>query len=263
MRVRVIYELKNRGGWVPFHHQFLLSDYIEEIIKKELPQYSDFQKYNFSGLKGQTKIGKNGLHFYSNKVTLVIASSEKVFIDNLLKGIFTQKDVAIGKLILEPESVEIESEPDITEQTKFICISPLVITPFDSEIGASKQFLNPTEDAFSDLLYESTMYKLEDEASFSEEEIANYFKFQVDPDRKYLAKIRASEKKFSRIYPCYEGDTKHEVRGYTFPFILYVDKKVQKFIFETGFGEYTHKGFGMLDIANVDPIGRAKPYEFN
>ena len=80
-------------------------------------------------------------------------------------------------------------------------------------------------------------------------------------DKGYLDKIRASEKKFSRVYPVYLSEEKAEVRGYTFPFTLYADKTIQKFIFETGFGEHSQKGFGMLDIANADPIDRVQPYK--
>lgn len=262
MRVRLIFELKNRGGWVPFHHQFLLAEFLEGIKSNIDPIYKDYTRYNFSGIKGQTKVGKNGLHFYSNKVTLVFASPEKDFIDAMLKHVFAQKEIVLGKLELVPEYAEIEKEPTFEEHTKFICISPLVIAMPDTEIGASKQFINPTEDSFSDLLYEATMNRMETAPEFKDEDLTKFFKFQVDPDRRYLDKIRASEKKFSRIYPVYPGNEKKEVRGYTFPFTFYVDKSVQKYVFETGFGELTYKGFGMLDIANVDPVGRAKKYEF-
>ena len=262
MRVRIIFTLNNRGGWVPFHHQYLLSDLMENVLQKDAKEYVDFEWYNFSGLKGQTKVGKQGLHFYSSKVTLVLSSIDKGFIDAVLKGIFTRKEIEIGKISLTPDSVELEKKPDLTDETKYICISPLVIADPNTEIGSTKQFVDPTDDLFSDLLYESTMTRLDQNPDFTSEEIESYFKFQVDPDQKYLAKIRASEKKFSRIYPAFIGDKQVEVRGYTFPFTFYVDSKVQEFIFNCGFGEFAKKGFGMLDLANVDPVGRAAKYEF-
>jgi CRISPR-associated endoribonuclease Cas6 len=51
------------------------------------------------------------------------------------------------------------------------------------------------------------------------------------------------------------------VRGYTFPFTLYAKKEVQEFVFTCGLGAFTHKGFGMLDLANADISKRATPYE--
>lgn len=262
MRVRVIFGLNNRGGWVPFHHQFLIADFLENLIRKEMPDYADYSEFNFSGIKGQTKVGKHGLHFYSNKITLVISAWDKEFMDALLKAIFSMKFMDVGKLNISPESVEMEEIPDFKESAKFICISPLVITNVETEIGLTKQFVDPEEDLFSDLLYESTMLRLEESKRFSDEQMQSFYKFQVEPDQRYLAKIKATEKKFSRIYPAFDGDKKIEVRGYTLPFTFYVDELVQKYVFITGFGEYANKGFGMLDLANVDPTTRSKAYEF-
>ena len=91
---------------------------------------------------------------------------------------------------------------------------------------------------------------------------SEFFKFQVVPDKNYLNKIKEEEKKFARIFPVFDNEEKYEVRGYTFPFTLYANPKVQQFVFDLGLGLYTHKGFGMLDIANADPNQRTTPYEF-
>ena len=69
-------------------------------------------------------------------------------------------------------------------------------------------------------------------------------------NRKALAKI------------VFENDVKYEVRGYTLPFKLYAEKEVQEFIFSCGLGNYTYKGFGMLDLANADPLERTEKYHF-
>jgi CRISPR-associated endoribonuclease Cas6 len=74
------------------------------------------------------------------------------------------------------------------------------------------------------------------------------------PDKGYLARIEASHKKFARIYPLYDLDIKYEVRGYTFPFTLYAPDAVQHFIYESGLGYFSHKGFGMLDIPNSTSV---------
>ena len=97
--------------------------------------------------------------------------------------------------------------------------------------------------------------------SYSNEDFASFSKFQLVPDENYLKKIRESQKKFARIYPVYDQDVKYEVRGYTFPFTLYAAKEVQKFVFTEGLGAFTHKGFGMLDLANTDPSKRTTPYK--
>jgi CRISPR-associated endoribonuclease Cas6 len=47
---------------------------------------------------------------------------------------------------------------------------------------------------------------------------------------------------------------KYEVRGYTFPFTLYAQQPVQQYVYENGLGHFSHKGFGMLDVANASTI---------
>ena len=93
------------------------------------------------------------------------------------------------------------------------------------------------------------------------DEIEDIDKFQLVPDAQYIKKLRQAQKKFARIYPVYDQDVKYEVRGYTFPFMLYAPKAVQEFVFTSGIGNFCQKGFGMLDIANSNPTNRIIPYE--
>ncbi|MBL3657412.1 CRISPR-associated endoribonuclease Cas6 [Fulvivirga sediminis] len=263
MRVRIIFLLKNRGSHVPFHHQYLLAQMIKGILMKggdeKLTQYSF---YNFSGLKGQTKVSRKGLHFYSSRVTLVLSSPSKEFIDYFLMNLFEFSQVELGGLYLQPESVELEEGVDLSDSMKFICISPLVILNSSFNDNSSKRFISPESDNFSDLLYESTISRMQEAELYTEEQISSFYKFQLVPDKAYLARLTAAQKKFARIYPVYDQDVKYEVRGYTFPFTLYAAKEVQEFVFNCGMGRFTHKGFGMLDVANSNPNNRVLKYEF-
>lgn len=264
VRIRIIFKLKNRGANLPFHHQFLLAQLVKGmLLRGNHPEFKDYSFYNFSGLKGQTKISRNGLHYYSSKVTLVLSSPNEEFVQYLLSQLFSLSQVELGNLMLVPESVEKEHTPEITEETKFICISPLVLINPDLYDNSGKRFIGPETDEFSDLLYESTMLRMEESGWYSSEQIESFFKFQVVPDYGYLRKITESQKKFARIYPVYDQDVKYEVRGYTFPFTLYAAKEVQEFVFTCGLGRFTHKGFGMLDLANQDPSARTIQYEIN
>jgi len=262
LRVRIIFTLKNKGAFVPFHHQFIIAHQVKGlIISGNNPAYKDYNFYNFSGLKGQTKVSRNGLHFFSNKVTLVFSSPEKDFIDYFIDTLFSLPQLEIGNLVLIPESVELEQIPDLAEVTKFICISPIVIIPPKFNSSESKRFIAPEMDEFSDRLYESTILRMQQLLTIDEQKLASFNKFQLVPDEYYLKKIRENQKKFARIYPLYDQDVKYEVRGYTFPFALYAEPEVKDFIFHCGLGEYAHKGFGMIDIANLDPAQRTKPYK--
>lgn len=262
MRVRIIFNLKNRGSYVPFHHQYLLAQLIKGVLLQENNQeFNSFSQYIFSALKGQTKVSRNGLHYYSSKVTLVLSSPNQKFIDFFLQCLFRYKQVEVGGLLLQPDSVEKEVEPELTTVSKFICISPIVLLTPSFNDGNAKRFISPETDNFSDLLYESTMLRMS-EYGFTAEQLESFYKFQVVPDKTYLGKIRSNQKKFARIYPVYNQDVKYEVRGYTFPFTLYAAREVQEFVFNCGLSSFTHKGFGMLDLANSDPAKRAVEYKF-
>jgi CRISPR-associated endoribonuclease Cas6 len=216
--------------------------------------YANFTRYNFSGLKGQIQISRKGLHFYSSRVTLVFSSSDKQFLDYFLKVLMAQKELFIGTLQLVPEAVEAEDPVAIHDSVKFLCISPIVLTPASFNDESGKRFISPQSDEFSDLLYDSTIARMEESQKFTAEELASFYKFQLIADKDYLDRIQASHKKFARIYPLYDSDVKFEVRGYTFPFTLYAPQPVQQFVYEYGLGHFSHKGFGMLDVANGSSI---------
>ncbi len=263
LRIRIVFILKNKGANVPFHHQFLLAQLVKGIVVRGgNEKYRGFNHYNFSGLKGQTKISRNGLHFFSSRVTLVFSSTDQEFINYFLTELFKFPTVEVGNLILIPEGVEKEETPALTEETKFICISPLVLIVPGFNDSQGKRFISPETEDFSDMLYESTMGRLADYGHYSTEQLAEFTKFQVVPDAEYLRKIKESQKKFARIYPVYDQDVKYEVRGYTFPFTLYAAKEVQEFVFHSGLGAFTHKGLGMLDVANTDLTNRTTRYEW-
>jgi CRISPR-associated endoribonuclease Cas6 len=186
VRVRIIFLLKNKGGYVPFHHQYILAQLKESILKGADYRFVNYTDYNFSGLKGQTKVSKNGLHFYSSRVTLVMSSPNRTFLDHFLQRLFELREVQIGNLQLIPEGVEKEVLPTFEDSLKCICISPVVLTvPTTNEMYA-KKFVSPDSDVFSDLLYDSTMSRMEKSGAYTAEQIASYYRFQIIPDKEYL-----------------------------------------------------------------------------
>jgi CRISPR-associated endoribonuclease Cas6 len=246
----------------------LITQLIEKLRRGIPEQYRHFQNYNFSGLKGQTKVSKSGLHFYSSRITLVFSSPDAEFINHILRCLFEEKEVAIGNLLLEPEMVEKEESAHLNDAVKYICISPLVLVSPETNDFYAKKFVSPDTDIFSDLLYDSTMSRMEKTGDYTAEQIASFYKFQIVPDSGYLSKIKEGEKKFARIYPIFDDYTsdqsaKQEVRGYTFPFTLYAAPEVQQFLFHCGLGAYTQNGFGMLDLANSDQKRKTTPHSLS
>jgi CRISPR-associated endoribonuclease Cas6 len=264
VRVRVIFKLKNKGSYLPFHHQHLLAQFIKGVlIEAGDSDFAQYERISFSGLKGQTKVSRNGLHYFSNLVTVVLASDDKAYLDHLLDHIFKFEEIQLGNLNIAPLYTELEHVPELKEEMKYICISPIVPKRASFNDPSSKQFIMPESDEFSDLLYESTLQRIEATGKYTSEQLASFSKFQFVPDVEYLNKLRSKEKKFARIYSLFDQDVKYEVRGYTLPFTLYAAKEVQEFLFNCGLGAYAYKGFGMLDIANSNPVDRTEKYVFS
>lgn len=249
---------------MPFHHQYLIAQFIKGVLVfGSNPEYKTFSLFNFSGLKGQTKISRKGLHFFSSKVTLVFACTNKLFLDYFLEQLFKMKDIMVGNLQLSPESYEMEDLVSVGHETKFLCISPIVLLPTVFNDESSKRFIVPGTDEFSDLLYDSTISRMEASGKFSTEAMTSFYKFQLVADQEYINRLQESHKKFARIYPLFDNDVRFEVRGYTFPFKLYAAIEVQQFIYENGLGLYTSKGFGMVDLAQSDSLQRQEEQQVN
>ena len=224
-------------------------------------EFHSYTQYNFSGLKGQIKISRKGLHFYSSRVTLVFSATNPEFLSYFLNVLFEQKELLIGNLQLVPEAKELEEPVVISDSLKFLCISPIVLLPSAFNDERSKRFIAPETDEFSDLLYDNTIERMTASGKFTDQQMAEFYKFQLVADKDYIDRIQSSHKKFARIYPLFDSDVKYEVRGYTFPFTLYAPQPVQQFIYENGLGYFSHKGFGMLDIAGANTQKREADLE--
>ncbi|MEN8251858.1 MAG: CRISPR-associated protein Cas6, partial [Bacteroidota bacterium] len=131
--------------------------------------YLSFTGFNFSGLKGQTKSSRKGLHYFSSRVTLVVSSRNSEFINYILVNIFRQPQIEVGSLVLTPEKVEIEKMPKIDDYEKFICLSPILLSRPILMDNQATQFLDPESDEFSDKLYDNVMQHVEDQKIFDSE----------------------------------------------------------------------------------------------
>lgn len=250
MRVRLIFEVANPGGYVPFHHQFLLAQTFRGMMAKggRLSEF-DNKDYHFSGLKGLTRVSRKGLHFHSSRATVVFSAADPDLVSYMVDSVRKFPEINLGNLMLVPALQEQDAEPQFSSSEKFLCLSPIVPLSPGFQDEATKRFISPDAVEFSDALYESTIARMESSGLFSAGELTEYFRFQIIPDAGYLRRMEETQKKFSRVYPMFDSDVRYEVRGYTFPFTLYADPKVQQFVYRCGLGHAVRKGFGMLDLA--------------
>lgn len=83
MRIKISFlKVHGSSGTVPLHHQKIISAFMDEVIR-ELPVTSDF--YNFSSLKGTSKVQSGQIRFLSSKVSLVVSAPHNEFTEDWVK----------------------------------------------------------------------------------------------------------------------------------------------------------------------------------
>ena len=257
MRLRIIFQLLNQGGIVPFHQQALLSSFVHDFLPSRL---SPSDTWTFSGLKGQTKVTTKGLYYSSQKVTLVFSTPSRELAEAFVQAVFSNGVFGLAGLELQPIQVLEEIVEFETDTIKYICISPLVVLAEGFPDDELKQFISPTSGSFADLLCESTISRMEKAGVPLPYASENSF-FHFRPDVEYLHRAKEMDKKYSRIYALEGFGNYSDLRAYTLPFYLDAAPEIHEFIFHSGLGEATRYGFGMLDLA--DRTGKTQTRELN
>jgi CRISPR-associated endoribonuclease Cas6 len=239
--------LENKGAVLPFHHQGV----IKEVLNNHAERHEiAFDQITFSGLKGQTKISKQGLRYTSKYVTLVLSSRNRALLETLTFSLFDQEVVELGDLILIPEWVEAEAQPKIEKTMSYLCISPMIpYVPHKNSID-NLGVIDPNDREFELSLIRSLSRRMRDNGSFTAEEVDQVNQMRFDPDQKYLDKLSNNNKKFARAYHLQLPDREIICDGYTFPFSLTASEKIHRYLFQTGLGHFPEYGFGMIDLAN-------------
>ena len=242
MRVKFSFlKSKNNDGAIPLHHQKLISHVMREMME-DLPGHTAL--YNFSTLKGTSKVQTGQIRFHSSKVSLVFSSVDDKLTEHVIERIFSFQQINIGKLELFPKSHQLIDDPMFNQRMKYVCISPLIVEPSVAEDDIKPEALYPASHEFSDHLYNSVIERMED-AGYPDEELNSFAEFELQPDMSYINKVVAEGKKLSRNY---KNDNNEAMSGYLIPFVLHAHPRVQKFIWDAGLGLYCNNGFGMIDI---------------
>ena len=116
MRIKISFlKVHGSSGTVPLHHQKIISAFMDEVIR-EMPISSPF--YNFSSLKGTSKVQNGQIRFLSSKVSLVLSAPDKEFAEEWVRRIFERRLVSFAKLTLVPKASEVIPDPDFNQVMK-------------------------------------------------------------------------------------------------------------------------------------------------
>lgn len=242
MRVKISFSKDNSASSsIPLHHQKLLSATLHELASSFSLEPVPF---SFSSLKGTSRIQNGFMRFLSTKVTMVLSSSDEVFINKLIEEMFSRPYITVGKMNLVPKNKEVIDDPAFMQRMRYLCISPVILSDPAKDSEKAQELVDPVSHKYSDALYNSTLDRME-QAGFTEAQLNSYAEFEIRPDREYMEKITDSGKKYARFYKSNAGNT---MMGYLLPFTLHAHVDVHKFIWQNGLGVLTDEGYGMLDI---------------
>jgi CRISPR-associated endoribonuclease Cas6 len=242
MRVKISFlRDHSSANSIPLHHQKLLTDSLSPFFESLT---SDRTIWNFSSLKGTSKIMNGFMRMLSSKVTLVISGRNKEYLEQVIKMVFERPYISIGKMNLIPKNYDVIPDPDFQTKMRYLCISPLILHDPNKETDKAQEQIDPTSHAFSDILYNDVLDRME-KAGYTESQLNEFAEFEFMPDQDYVNKINTTGKKFARFYKCLSGIT---MMGYLLPFTLHAHPEVHKFVWEVGMGVLTEEGYGMVDI---------------
>jgi CRISPR-associated endoribonuclease Cas6 len=193
---------------------------------------------------------------------MVFSSPSAELVSGFVRNLFSCSSIGLAGLELRPVQVLEEQTEFTSVREKYIGISPMVILSEGLPEAELKQFISPVSEAFAGLLYESTLSRMED-AGYEVEKYSNAEAFRFLPDQEYLRKARESDRKYSRIYSLEGVGNYNELRAYTFPFILDASPEIHQFIYESGIGQATRYGFGMIDFAEKKNRTRLSEFSFS
>jgi CRISPR-associated endoribonuclease Cas6 len=251
MRVRLVFSILRNNGLLPFHQQGILHTFFQQHLDR-FPRevlYEPIQ-ISFSGVKGHSIVHRDGLEYDSPKITVVVSSPYKFLIEELIEEIFSWPSFELDCLVVKPSQALVELPPDFFPEENYVCLSPLAVRYVPGNQLENKKHLEPEDPFFNRLLWESTFSRMKSSGFFAESEWQALTPFQFNPDLDYIQKSVEMNRKISRMYALPSTEAGTEIRAYTFPFQLSADPEIHKFLFYCGFGAFTQRGFGMLDLAN-------------
>lgn len=253
MRIRILFSVNNPGCTIPFNHQPLIKEYLDDFLIRKRSSFGHYSNFTFSTLKGKYQVSPQGLIVTSPRISLIFSSPNGAFVSEISQLLTSEKEIKLGGLSLSPLNTSQECTPNFDSQMSFICLSPIGIIDAQSKNELPTRFIPPLSDTFSDILYESTIDRMEVSGIYSEDKLASFNKFQLIPDDQYLEKYKGEEHKYSRLYKINGKMNPFEIRGYIFPFTLFAAPEVQEFIYFNGLGLFCNQGYGSVDFYS-EPI---------
>ena len=174
---------------------------------------------------------------------VTVSSPKEEFIEHLVIGLLREPFVWIGKERFRVETVRKLDQPELSDDMRFIMLSPLVCTT-KREAEQYSQYLFPGDQEFERVLFENLCrkYQVLHRREFSGG--SDQFSFGID--QAYVERVNGKVQKLIALKEGQSDETM--VKGTLAPFRLKAPKELIDVGYECGFGEKNSQGFGMVKV---------------
>ncbi len=271
MRIRLTLQPVAREEMFPINYQYPLSSAIYKILANASPAYASFlHKKGYITSKGKplklftfSKIFSSGIQRFrsslvvqNNRSCTLLISSPMLndFIQNFVTGLFEKQTLEIGG----PHSVghftiscvETLGFPSLSDNVKFICLSPIVSSTLEEHRGnLSQYYFRPGDQRLSEVLQNNLRHKYE----IIHGKTATTMNIEFIPDMDYVQRWQQAGKRVTKKITIKEGRDAYstDIIAFEVPFTLKGDTGLMTVAYEAGIGEKNSLGFGMIEVAGV------------
>ncbi len=265
MRLRLL--LRHIGAQnLTANYNYPLSAAIYSLLKFGSPEFSSFlhdigyrmngktyKLFSFALRFDRFKIVNQNIKLIEPTVNLIITSPLiEDFIQNFVIGTFEQQRIELFesgvKSIFEIEQVE--SLPPITfnGKTKFILLSPLILSTKETRNGKLQQQYyryNSSIEEINRVLNNNLINKYE----LIENKIYEGNGVKLEWDSNYISRMTEKGKRLTKKVTIQKANTpKIELIGNQLPFTLAGDSELIRTGYDCGFGEKNSMGFGLAEV---------------
>lgn len=238
------------GNKLPINYSYLLSSWIYKVISKSDAAYAAwlhnngfrdgskiFRFFVFSNLNiPKVRLEGDRLCILSDTVSLCLSFLPEKSTEEFIKGLFREQQFALGdkksKVQFEVQQVELIPQPELTVDTAFRTISPVVVSV--KEPGGRVSYVSPEKEEYGAFLLKNLKekYKIYYGREYPGPATSRFE--LLSPPKSRLVTIKADT----------PDETK--VRGYNFTFRFHTDTELLELMYASGCGEKGSMGFGML-----------------
>ncbi|AGN16033.1 CRISPR-associated endoribonuclease Cas6 [Methanobrevibacter sp. AbM4] len=241
MRLKILLKSKKNKLNIPFNYNHILSAIIYNKIadlkfSQKLHSSNSYKYFTFSQIHIHNfKITKQGFLSQNGMIDFLISSPNDYLIKSLVEGFLDDLTVNFIGEDLFVQKVELLPIPEFKDKITVRTLSPIIVRTKKEVNGELKIWDLAPGDKFFENLEKNLINK--------------YLKFnkleKTDKKVKIYSEMRNVKSKRISIE---KGDKKTYHRAYMMDLILEGDEELLKFAYDTGLGEKSGLGFGMINL---------------